>query len=270
MTLEPGQQRPQPSKPAGQSGPESLDEILSTTKPRGWIALAAVLIVVVLVGVWSVIATLPQQLTVNAAVSVTNLRTSLVAPEAGTISVQADVGDTVKKGDEIALITTYADGKTISVAAPSGGIVDSILVNQGQGVEPGTQIGTVLDAEGRASEIRFVTFLPANEAILFDVGDEVEVIVTNVETSKRAAVKARVVLVGASPADVEFATVTTGSPSFARELSDRGGGVVYEVRMSVQGGPKTVISSEILPGEIVEVVNTYDEPHPIELLFGGR
>ena len=270
MTLDPGQQRPQPSKLAGQSGPESLDEILTTTKPRGWIALAAVLIVIVLVGVWSVVATLPQQLTVNAAVSVANLRTSMVAPEAGTVSVQADVGDTVKKGDKIALITTYADGKTISVAAPSSGLVDSILVNQGQGVEPGTQIGTVLDAEGRASKMRFVTFLPANEAILFDVGNEVDVIVTNVETSRRTAVTARVVLVGASPADVEFAAITTGSPSFARELSDRGGGVVYEVRMSIQGGPKTVTASEILPGEIVEVVNTYDEPHPIELLFGGR
>ncbi len=141
----PQQSSPSPSKPSGpSSGPESLDDVLNTTRPRGWMALATIAGVVIIVLIWSVVATIPQQITVPAAVSVDALRTTVISPVAGQVTVPAVTGDSVTEGKEIATVKPFDGGAEVSISAPVAGTVGPIEVTDGQGVEPGTEITSVV------------------------------------------------------------------------------------------------------------------------------
>lgn len=263
------QQTPSPQASAARSAPEGLDDVISTTKTRGWWALIAIAGAIVSILVWSLVATIPQQVVVPAVISVDTLTTTVISPVGGQVTIKVADGAQVEKGQEIAAVTPFAGGKAVSITAPSAGAVSDIEVNEGQGVEPGTVITSVVRAPSADSGVLVTTFLPSAEAILFDVGAEVEVIVTDIETAKHSTVTATVKSVGVSPTNLESITAETGSPGIAADLSSRGGGIVYRVALEL--APSADVSSaKVLPGEIVEVVNVYDDQRPIDLLFGGR
>lgn len=267
------QQSPAPAQPAPANtanAPESLEDVLSTTRPRGWWALATITGVVLAVLIWSVVATIPQQITVPAAISVNALRTTVVAPISGQVAVSVTTGTEVKEGQELATVTPFEGGSATTVTAPTAGTVGSVVVGNGQGVEPGTEITSVLRSPNARTGTVVVTYLPASGAELFNAEDDVIVVVTDLASSRTYTVPAKVDSVAISPTSVEAISNETGSPAFAAELAKVGNGVVYEVSLTLTATSETLPSVNVAPGEIVQIVNTYAEPHPIELLFGGR
>ena len=259
-----------PPAPDATSGPEDLADVLTTTRPRGWLALATVAGIVVAVLIWSIVATVPQQVSVQAAISLGALRTTVVSPVSGQVKVLVIQGESVEQGARLAAVTSFDGGPSVEVNAPSDGTVGTIEVSDGQGVEPGTSITSVVREPNARSGTVVVTFLPSSQAVLFNSGDDVEVIVTDLATAQRVAIPAKVQSIAVSPSDVEAITTETGSPAFANELTSQGSGVVYRVSMTLTATSQSSPSVSVQPGEIVQIINTYAEPHPIDLLFGGR
>lgn len=272
MTQQPVQAPASTHPPASDatSGPEGLSDVLTTTRPRGWLALATVAGIVVAVLVWSIVATVPQQVSVQAAISVGALRTTVVSPVNGQVEVPVLQGASVTQGETLATVTPFDGGPAVDVTAPSDGSVGTIEVSDGQGVEPGTAITSVVRAPNARTGTVVVTFLPSSQAVLFNSGDDVEVIVTDLATSQQVVIPATVQSTAVSPTDVEAITTETGSPAFATELTSQGTGVVYRVSLTLTATSQTLPSISVQPGEIVQIINTYAEPHPIDLLFGGR
>lgn len=267
------QQAPAPAQPAPantSNAPESLEDVLATTRPRGWWALATIAGIVVAVLVWSVVATIPQQITVPAAISASALQTAVVSPTSGQVAVSVTAGTEVKEGQELASVTPFAGGAAVQITAPTAGTVGNVVVGNGQGVEPGTEITSVLRPPNPRTGTVVVTYLPASAAELFNANDEVVVVVTDIANSRNYTVPAKVDAVAISPSNVEAIANETGSPAFATELAKVGNGVVYRVSLTLTATSETLPSISVAPGEIVQIVNTYAQPHPIELLFGGR
>jgi len=260
----------QAKKSDATSGPESLEDVLTTTRPRGWWALATISGIVVAVVVWSIVATIPQQISVPAVISVDALRTLVVSPVSGQVDVLVTQGTSVKQGEKVATVEPFGEGPTVDVTAPADGMVGSIEVADGQGVEPGTAVTSVSRSPDAEAGTVVVTFLPSSQALLFKSGADVKVIVTDLETSQQVAIEAKVQSIAISPSDSEAITTETGSPAFAAELTSQGSGVLYRVSMTLTAAPETLPSINVTPGEIVQIVNTYAQPHPIDLLFGGR
>lgn len=255
---------------AVRSGPEDLDDVLRTTRPRGWWALGAISALVVIIVAWSLMATIPQQLTVPASISVDSLRTFVVSPASGQVSVKVRSGESVEADQELANIDPFDGSAAISVVAPSAGVVGSIEVADGQGVQPGTAITSVVRVPDADEGVVVTTFLPASQAALFASTEEVDVIVTDLPTARQISVPARVGNISVTPTDLDSIVAETGSRSFAESLAEQGRGVVFRVSIVLTPANDVAPSISIVPGEIVQIVNTYDNPRPIQLLFGGR
>lgn len=87
------------------SSPEQLDRLMQVTDPRGWIALAALCLVMVFVGVWSVIGRLPTTIGGSGIIlSAAGIR-EVESLGSGVVSdMRVVVGDRVAVGDTIALV----------------------------------------------------------------------------------------------------------------------------------------------------------------------
>jgi HlyD family secretion protein len=88
------------------SSPEQLDSLMTVTKPIGWLALLAMLAVIVLTGVWSVYGMLPDKVSGAGILIKSGGVYEIVASSAGQISdIRVTDGETIQKGQIIARIS---------------------------------------------------------------------------------------------------------------------------------------------------------------------
>ncbi len=88
------------------SSPEQLDTLMTVTRPLGWLALLAMLAVIVLVGFWSVYGVLPDKVSGSGILIKSGGVYEIVASSAGQISdIRVTDGETIQKGQIIARIS---------------------------------------------------------------------------------------------------------------------------------------------------------------------
>ncbi len=88
------------------SSPEQLDTLMTVTRPIGWLALLAMLAVIVLVGFWSVYGVLPDKVSGSGILIKSGGVYEIVASSAGQISdIRVTDGETIQKGQIIARIS---------------------------------------------------------------------------------------------------------------------------------------------------------------------
>jgi HlyD family secretion protein len=85
------------------ASPEQLDQIMRVTTPKGWIALVAIGVALVVAGAWSVGGTIPEKVNGRGILIRSGGIFQVVAQSAGAVSdVGVDVGDRVVEGQVIA------------------------------------------------------------------------------------------------------------------------------------------------------------------------
>ena len=162
------------------SSPEELDRLVRVTRPRTWIALAGLLLVIVAVLLW---ATLTK-------VTTTASGLGFVLPQGGLIEAAAvrpgivqeiavGPGQHIKAGDLVGRLRT-ADGSDHAVTVPEGGQVAEILHAIGDFVPEGGLVAIVQPDEPLVVE----SFLPQSEAKDARVGDRVWVAPSTASTSE--------------------------------------------------------------------------------------
>ena len=92
------------------SNPEQLDRMIKISSPLSWLALVAVLLLIVSTIVWSVIGTLPTTETVSGIIVSPDSVTSIYSDYVGVIEKYCvKAGDKIHKGDSIAEIKLTDD-----------------------------------------------------------------------------------------------------------------------------------------------------------------
>lgn len=248
------------------TGTDRLDALISTTKPRSWWALGAIAVSVVAILIWSVVAIIPQQVRANGVVTAVDLIKAVPAPTDGQVEVLVGPGDTVAASEKVATLTPFDGSPAIDLTSPTTGIVQSQLVQQGEGVLMGDEILKIREpASGTRGQI-VITYQSASNAVHFQVGDTPQIIITDLATGETVPVSATVIRVDNVPANLVGMTVALGSVALAEEQTKAAGGEPYAILMRIDDAKDGV---EVLqPGEIVQIVQTYAELHPIQLIFG--
>ncbi len=258
------------------SSPESLDGIIATTNPRGWWALWAIAGVVVAVLIWSIVATIPQQKTASGIVDSYAYAHEVTATTAGifegntsTVGSTGDMLRNLKQGEQVGTITPYDGSPAVPVLAPVTGQVTAIYVTQGEGVEPGTPIGSMNATVAGESQLSISAWVPLSTAYIVTEGEQASVTISDVATGDTNTVTATIQAIANTPSTVEGMTTLIGDPDLAQQWSAEAGGQPYRIDLALDLSTWPKSSPYPAPGAIVSIVATYDEVHPIEILFGG-
>jgi biotin carboxyl carrier protein len=258
-----------PSTPA-RSAPEALDEVIRTTRPRLWWALSAISAAVVAVMIWSVLATVPQQISVRGVVAAGDLLRVVPAPITGSVRFLVDSGSVVTEREEIAEITPFEGGVAVSLRAPVSGTVQTIAVSEGSGVQPGDTLLTILQPPSPQSGILVKTFVNAAVAQRFSVGESAQVLVVNLQTGQPSTAQATIESVDDVPSTQAGIATATGSADIAEQFVTESQGVPYRVVLRITDELTDTQVAALQPGELLQIVRTYAEPRPIQILFGGQ
>jgi len=88
------------------ASPEQLDQLLTVTSPRGWLALTGIVTLLVAALVWGVIGSIPTQVRGTCMLMTEAGITRVLSPSNGTLKSLYGIqeGDNVVKGQKIAVI----------------------------------------------------------------------------------------------------------------------------------------------------------------------
>jgi hypothetical protein len=270
----PAQSAEKPKAPSA-SSPESLDSIIVTTKPHAWWALWAITGAVILVFIWSLVATIPIQTSATGIINGYKYNQIITALAAGVFESNIDItapktlASTIPAGTIFGKITPYDGGPPVDVKTTVAGRITSIFVMQGAGVEVGEKLAELMQAPNPSQGMSITAYVPESTAFALDVGATADVTVTDVESGQTAVVPGTILSIGTVPASLDSMTTVTGSPSLSQQWSDEAGGMPYRVDLALslaQWSPDIPLPK---PGVIVSIVYTSAELHPIQLLFGG-
>lgn len=251
--------------------PERLDQVISTTKPRGWIALLAVFTIVVATLVWSIVATIPRQSSATGVVSSLAYTEAITATLDGIVSVsELTTGGKVKQGQKLGTITPFNGEPAVDITAPATGLVSSVGVLEGSGVGAGEEIARLLIPPDPAQGIAVITYLPAAVAATFTPRETATVSLTNLAQSSTVTAVATVVNVSSTPINSAAMVIQAGSEATADLWQQQAGGDAFRVVLLISSDVTFPANSVPQAGQLVEIVNPYSSVHPIELLFGTK
>lgn len=130
------------------SSPDSLDALLKVTRPSGWLVVAGVGLLSVLLLAWSWMGALPVRVTLPGLLISTQAIAVVTAQQSGQVqSVQAQTGVEVSAGAPVMQWQDRRKEGTVSsddlhtLTAPVAGKWVNVVVKTGQFVERGTPVG---------------------------------------------------------------------------------------------------------------------------------
>ena len=237
-----------------------------STNPRVWIALVAIIVAIVLVGIWSVTSRIPQQIRTEGVISASDALVEVVAETEGTIDYSTPIGDTVQEGDVVAVIRSPQGDR--QVLAPADGELQQRDLIEGSAVNSGQRVARIERTDDDA-DLTAVVYLTLDEKGLVREGTPTVVSIPT-STGKIINVDTELTSVARSPSTVEAIAVDSGSISVAQSVIDEMGGFSFRASAPVGVAEEELgsgASAAIGPGTLVQFVITYAKPRPIELLF---
>ncbi|MBE6812051.1 MAG: hypothetical protein E7523_04125 [Ruminococcaceae bacterium] len=260
------------------SNPEQLDRMIKISSPLSWLALIAVLLIIVATLVWSIAGTLPTTETVNGMVVDVNSVHAIYANAAGTFNgYSKDIGDTVAQGDEIAEIT-LADGTEKTITADCDGVLSVqsfVAEDESAAVFAGTEIARITPANIGSQVV--VCYIQLSSAQKFEKGQEVLVYPTSVDSQKYGHMVAEIVSVEEYATNRNSLMYVLGSDNMIADQFIGNGPIVAVVcrlktdvssksgfYWSGESGKDLTISNDTMISAKIKVA----EEKPISKLFG--
>lgn len=175
------------------SSPEQLDQLMQVTNPRGWLALAALVTLLLAAIVWGVMGSIPTEVVSNGILLRGGRTFTIAMPSDGTLLwIAVEPGQNVQHGQ---MIASLADGTP--VRSPSAGRIGEVLVNQGDLVPAGAPLASIEpDGQGLAA----VLFTPFSTGSTIRPGMDVRVVPANVNAETYGSLRGTVEYVATAPA----------------------------------------------------------------------
>lgn len=265
-----------PNAVAHLSSPEQLDTVVRVTRPRSWIALSAVGLVLVAFVVWCFVGTVQSTLP-GAGVLLTPYGTYTSASTAtGRITaVLVSPGDVVAAGDAIATVAPAEDGQVehgeVTVVAPANGQVVELLAYPNDHTDAGAPIATIQPID---DQLRVFVFVPVANSQPIKPGMPVQISVTTVPSEEYGLLRGTVMKVGSHPATRAGVDALLNNPDITSIVV--GGAPVFQVEVALtpadtptgfawtsgDGPPEPLVGGTLVNSTIITSVQ-----HPITMLF---
>ena len=260
------------------SSPEQLDQLMHITTPRGWLALLALVGLIVTVVAWSFNDTIPTQVLGRGILIRGGQLARAVPTSAGQVNaVLARAGDMVQQGQPLARVApeASASGASTEIVSPVAGRVVDMRVAQGSVVNTGASIASI---EETAKPLEAVIYMPASSGANVRAGMEVQVSPSSLSREEYGFMRGTVRSVGSFPATFESMMLVLANEQLVQEFLSAG--TPLEVRIDLAPDPSTPsgyrwsssqgAAAPINSGTLCSATVTLSEQRPINLVIPSR
>lgn len=251
--------------------PEELDKLLRVTDPRGWLALAAIIVLLGAALIWGIFGSIPDVLQAPGVLTRPGGLQSIQVDEAGQLSgLQIKDGSEVKEGQVVALLK-LPSGSEIAVKSAYTGTVLEVLVANGTQIKPDTSLATL---EVTNQPLEALVFVPLADRTRLRSGQKVQLNPTNVSASEFGFLEGTIINISPIPASVESVQASIQNRELATALV--GNTPVFKVEVSLGSPGNLKWSSGKQPGVMLSSGTVcsasliLDQQSPIRLLLPGR
>jgi biotin carboxyl carrier protein len=174
---------------------DTLENLLTITSPRLWLALAACVVAISAAVVWAVTGSAPTTVSGFGIVLPASGVVNVTALAPGTVtSLPIVTGIQVAQGQTVAVLN--ARGGTTQVDAPVPGTIDQIYVTPGSFVGPGTAVAEMLPLGSPMSALMFVG---AGEGKTLRVGMRADISPSTAPSSQYGSIRGVVTYISPLP-----------------------------------------------------------------------
>lgn len=257
------------------NAPEQLDEAVRLATVPGWLLTLALTVLVVVAGGWATWGTVPRTVTGNGVLIHASGISTLDATASGqVVKVWASANQRLGGGTPLYSLQT-ATGRIVTVNAPWDANLVTVMISEGQLVQPGTRVADLerLDTPGDA--LQAVVFVPATQAPMLQPGVPVRVAVAAAPAAVFGTLHGTVTSVGAFPETEESLRAFLGTGRDVRPLLD--GGSVVRAAVTLDADPNSpsglAWSKQSPPFRLTSVSQVsasfvVADEHPIRWLLG--
>ncbi|WP_308466561.1 HlyD family efflux transporter periplasmic adaptor subunit [Rathayibacter soli] len=257
------------------SSPEQLDTLVRVTRPRSWIALGAVGLVLVVFVAWTLLGTV-QTTFPGPGVLLTQYGTfNSVTPKTGQVTaVFVSSGDEVTKGQRLATLNTDA-GKEITIPAVNSGRIEEMLAYPSDQLKAGAPIATIQPDD---QKLHAFVYVPVDGRQPIKKGMPVQLSVTTVPSEQYGLLLGTVEKVGSFPVTRTGVNALLNNPDITSIVIAAGPVVQVEVKLtgssstpsgfawtSGMGPPDPLAAGTLVNASVITAVQ-----HPITLLFPSQ
>ena len=212
-----------------------LDTPVGLTRPRSWLALVALALVVAAGIGWAYAGSVPRTVTGEGVLTRPRGGFRLQSTVAGQVAeVFVSRGDAVEPGTPVAAVTQ--GGRSRVVAASADGRVSEVVAQPGQVVVVGSTLA-VADRTTRADDpLVAVLYLSSGDAVDVRVGGTVELEVESAPAASFGVLRGRVRSVGRVPESARQIGAFLGDDELGARLSAAGPPVRVVVRLATAAG----------------------------------
>ncbi|MEY3733784.1 MAG: hypothetical protein RL347_1143 [Actinomycetota bacterium] len=247
---------------------DEFAQLGTTTSTRGWVALAAVTILVIGFLVWGVFGTISVQTTLPASIVNGSLPALVASPKDGFLVGGADIGATIKAGDAVAVIRPYDGGPDVSATAPFDFAPATYVVLPGSPVKQGDILarGSALAPDGAPSQnIAAIAYVTLDQIAMLE--GAVGMTVTNTAPGAGGApVAVKLRSVDSQPSTELRVAEVTGNAYYARDVYETSGGAPYMAVFEYADAGQDV--SDDPGGQTGVLTITEWSDAPLQVLFG--
>jgi multidrug efflux pump subunit AcrA (membrane-fusion protein) len=216
------------------ASPEQLDQLLQLTRPRGWLALGGLGLLLLFGLCWSIFGTIATTVEAQGMLVRRGGVRRVDAPAAGTVRrYLIAVGQTVRKGQKLAEFATDSP-LAKEVLSPCDGRVLEVRTDEGGRAEKGEPL-LLLDPEDQP--LRALLYVPVAEGYQIEPGMQVLVAAAPARKSEFGYLVGEVAVAARFPTSLAEMARHLGSEDLARQLA--AAGPCLEVVVDLHADPET-------------------------------
>ncbi|WP_432842720.1 HlyD family efflux transporter periplasmic adaptor subunit [Dactylosporangium sp. CA-092794] len=211
--------------------PEELDEVVRLATVPGWLLTIALTLAVAATATWAVVGTVERKVDAAGVLIHVDGVSGLDAVAGGQVTkMWASPTQRVTKGTPM-YSTATPDGQVTTTTAPWDAYVVSVLVTEGQLLQPGTRVADLERLDGPDDALHAALFVPATAAPLLRQAMSVDVVAAAVTPNVFGTLHGTISQIGGFPETEESLRAFLGSGYDVRSLLAAGSVVRVMVRL---------------------------------------
>ena len=259
------------AQPGHATGASGLGELGTTTSPRGWLALVALLLVIVGFAIWGLFGTIPVQSIIPATVTNGVYPLQITSPVTGTVAsvVTTNTAPTLPAGTVLMTIKPTGGGKPVDVTTPvEMGVTLDVI--EGTPVTSQTVVahGSPISAAGTSNDGKAQVYSFMSTDVLESLKSAESLSVTPSAPSLAGTpAPIQIAYVSSVPVSQEqIALLTGGNTIYAQQAYDGANGAPYAVLFKYLNASD---ANQIKGTADAQITVTEATPHPLSLLFSS-
>lgn len=255
--------------------PEQLDRAVRLATAPMWLLTGALAAIVGCAGVWAVVGTVPRTVDGPGVLIHSSGISALDAQTSGQVVKVWATANQRLAGDTPLYTLQRTDGQVVTVDTPWDANVVTVLIAEGQLVQPGTRVAEMERLDTPGDTLRAVVFVPAASAPALQPGAPASISVAAAPSTIFGTIRGQVAEVGAFPETEASIRAFLGSSQPAQPLLARGSVVRVIVTLATDPGTASGLrwSKAAPPFRLTSVSQvsasfTVAEEHPISWLLG--